>query len=117
MPLPSALSKTRLLQREYVPSFARFTSPFRAEFNQDFYFGLLAALMVHSGKWFAITILAVFTAACAELPLPGTAPPADEVIGPLGGIALAGFLIRRHADEVKVTSRDGHAGVHLHFEH
>ena len=62
MPLPSALSKTRLLQLDHSPSSGRFTSPFRAEFNQDFHFGLLAALIVHSCKWFAITILAVLMA-------------------------------------------------------
>jgi NCS2 family nucleobase:cation symporter-2 len=52
-----------------------------------------------------------------QLPLPETAPTADEVLGPMGDVALAGFLIRQHADSVKVTSRDGHADVHLHFEH
>ena len=52
-----------------------------------------------------------------QLPLPETAPTAEEVMEPLGEIALAGFLIRQHADEVKVTSRDGHTCVHLHFEH
>jgi NCS2 family nucleobase:cation symporter-2 len=51
------------------------------------------------------------------IPLPETAPTADEVMEPLGEIALAGFLIRQHADKVKVTSRDGHSCVHLHFEH
>jgi NCS2 family nucleobase:cation symporter-2 len=52
-----------------------------------------------------------------ELPLPETAPTADEVMEPLGEIALAGFLMRQHADEVKVASRDGHSCVHLLFEH
>jgi anti-sigma regulatory factor (Ser/Thr protein kinase) len=51
------------------------------------------------------------------IPLPETAPSADEIMEPLGELALAGFLIRQHADEVKVTSRDGHTCVHLHFEH
>jgi Kef-type K+ transport system membrane component KefB len=51
------------------------------------------------------------------LPLPETAPSAEMIADPLGGIALAGFLIRQHADEVKVTSHDGHSHVHLHFEH
>lgn len=51
------------------------------------------------------------------LPLPETAPSADEVMEPQGEIALAGFLIRQHSDEVKVTHHDGHSHVHLHFEH
>ncbi|MGB7591578.1 MAG: cation:proton antiporter [Terriglobia bacterium] len=51
------------------------------------------------------------------LPLPETAPSAEMIADPLGEIALAGFLIRQHADEVKVTSHEGHSHVHLHFEH
>jgi len=51
------------------------------------------------------------------LPLPETAPSAEMIADPLGEIALAGFLIRQHADEVKVTTYDGHSHVHLHFEH
>jgi hypothetical protein len=39
------------------------------------------------------------------------------IADPLGGLALAGFMIRQHADEVTVTSREGHSHVHLHFEH
>jgi len=49
--------------------------------------------------------------------LPKTALSADEVMEPLGGIPLAGFLIRQHTDEAKVTSRGGHTCMHLHFEH
>jgi len=51
------------------------------------------------------------------LPLPETAPSAQMIAEPLGELALAGFLIRQHADEAKVTSHDGHSHVHLHFEH
>jgi hypothetical protein len=51
------------------------------------------------------------------LPLPETAPSAEMIADPLGGIALAGFLIRQHADAAQVTSYDGHSHVHLHFEH
>jgi NCS2 family nucleobase:cation symporter-2 len=51
------------------------------------------------------------------IPLPETAPSAEELMEPQGEIALAGFLIRYHADGVKVASRDGHTSVHLHFEH
>ncbi|MGB7591579.1 MAG: cation:proton antiporter, partial [Terriglobia bacterium] len=51
------------------------------------------------------------------LPLPETAPSAQMISEPLGELALAGFLIRQHADEAKVTSHDGHSHVHLHFEH
>ena len=51
------------------------------------------------------------------LPLPETAPSAAMIAEPLGELALAGFLIRQHADEVKVTSYEGHSHVHLHFEH
>ena len=50
------------------------------------------------------------------LPLPETAPSAEMIADPLGEVALAGFLIRQHADEVKVTTYDGHSHVHLHFE-
>lgn len=49
--------------------------------------------------------------------LPETVPSPDEVIAPRGEVPLAGFLIRKYADEVKVTSRDGHSYVHLLFEH
>ena len=45
-----------------------------------------------------------------------TSPSADEVAGPHGDIALAGFLVRQHADEVKVASSNGHTTVNLHFE-
>jgi Kef-type K+ transport system membrane component KefB len=51
------------------------------------------------------------------LPLPETAPSAEMIAGPLGELALAGFLIRQHADAVKVTSHEGHSHIHLHFEH
>jgi Kef-type K+ transport system membrane component KefB len=51
------------------------------------------------------------------LPLPEIAPSAQMIAEPLGELALAGFLIRQHADEAKVTSHDGHSHVHLHFEH
>ena len=50
------------------------------------------------------------------LPLPETAPSAETIADPLGGIALAGFMIRQHADEVKVTTYDGHSHVHMRFE-
>ena len=49
--------------------------------------------------------------------MPEIAPTAEEPMEPQGELALAGFLIRYHADEVKVASRDGHTSVHLHFEH
>jgi Kef-type K+ transport system membrane component KefB len=51
------------------------------------------------------------------LPLPETAPSAEALMGPLGELALAGFLIRQHTDDVKVTHHAGHSHVHLHFEH
>jgi len=51
------------------------------------------------------------------LPLPETAPSAQMIAEPLGELALAGFLIRQHADAAQVTSFDGHSHVHLHFEH
>jgi hypothetical protein len=51
------------------------------------------------------------------LPLPETAPSAEAIMEPLGELALAGFLIRQHSDDVKVTHHDGHSHVHLHFEH
>ena len=49
--------------------------------------------------------------------MPESAPSAEMIADPLGELALAGFLIRQHADEAKVTSHDGHSHVHLHFEH
>jgi hypothetical protein len=49
--------------------------------------------------------------------LPETAPTADQIMEPGAELALAGFLIRQHADEVKVTSRDGQTCMHLHIEH
>lgn len=51
------------------------------------------------------------------LPLPEIAPTAQMIAEPLGELALAGFLIRQHADEANVTSHDGHSHIHLHFEH
>jgi len=51
------------------------------------------------------------------LDLPGAAPSAEEIAAEGGDVALARFLVRRYADEVKVMRREGQARVHLHFEH
>lgn len=45
-----------------------------------------------------------------------SAPSLDELTEPRGEVAMAGFLIRQHADKVKVSSRNGHTCVHLRFE-
>jgi len=45
-----------------------------------------------------------------------SAPSANDVLEPHGDIALAGFLIHQQADEVKISSRDGHTSIHLLFE-
>jgi len=104
MPPPSALFKTKLLQLDNSPSSGRNSGPFRAEFNQDFHFGLLAAHILRSCKWFAITILAV------DGSVPSGGRRGAVGIEPTG--ALTPFP---RAFEVKVTIHDDHTSVHLHF--
>jgi len=50
--------------------------------------------------------------------LPEAPPTAEELSNGERGIAmLSAYIIRQHADQVKVSSADGHSRIHLHFDH
>jgi len=50
--------------------------------------------------------------------LPEAPPTAEELSNGERGIAmLSAYIIRQHADKVKVRSADGHSRIHLHFDH
>jgi NCS2 family nucleobase:cation symporter-2 len=49
--------------------------------------------------------------------LPEELPPFESLADEDGVALLSGYMIRRYADHVKVTSQAGHCRVHLHFEH
>ena len=53
-----------------------------------------------------------------ELALPAQRPTPDEIIDSEDGVRrLAGYLLRRSADAISVSSRDGHQQVQVFFEH
>ena len=50
--------------------------------------------------------------------LPETPPSVDALGAGEGAVTLlSGYIIRQYADRLKVTSRNGHCHIHLHFEH
>lgn len=50
--------------------------------------------------------------------LPEAPPTAEELSnGEQGFAMLSGYIIRQHADRVKVSSANSHSRVHLHFDH
>jgi len=50
--------------------------------------------------------------------LPERRPTTEAILaGPDGESRLAGFMLRRQADAVRATQRDGRTSVHVHFEH
>ena len=54
----------------------------------------------------------------APIELPETRPSNEEIAaGDEGHRRLAGFMLRRYADRVQSTHRDGHTTVRFHFDH
>lgn len=51
------------------------------------------------------------------LHLPTALPSVEQLAEERTVALLSGYLIRQRADRVKVTSRDDHCRVHLHFDH
>jgi NCS2 family nucleobase:cation symporter-2 len=49
--------------------------------------------------------------------LPGVLPSNEEITAKRGEVALAGFMVRHRADDVKVIRLEGRSRVHMHFEH
>jgi xanthine permease XanP len=54
----------------------------------------------------------------APIELPETRPSNEEIAaGDEGHRRLAGFMLRRYADRVQSTHRDGYTTVRFHFDH
>ena len=50
-----------------------------------------------------------------SLPLPDVPPSPAEILDDDGNLLLAGFMLKRQADRVQSTSKDGYGLLQLHF--